>query len=593
MNSYLQEVYYLLGNDRHRLPWMILMFLGLSILDLAGLSLIVPYVSLVLDPNSLDGTLGRVVELASLPKDRDATLITLGSVLVAIFLIKTMAAIWANRSIIRFCQQQQIRLRSFLMQAYQNMPYTDYLHRNSSEYIHGIQQLAAQFSNGVVVTLLRMLSDSIVALIIIVYLAWINCLALMLMVGLFGSLALGYDRIFRRSLHTYGQRANDASVKLVKGINEGIEGFKEIRILGKELHFHSMVRTGAEEYATNAVRSQVIASAPRFLLELMLISFVVLLVFITLNFGGNLQTLGPMLALFGIASLRLLPSINNLSNGLIQLRTNRHAVSKLYDDLKQIQASDGQIRKQISNKRVIEPFATLRIDNIHFRYANASRKAIEGISLEIKAGESIGFIGTSGSGKTTLVDVILGLLEPQKGKIFYNDKPLHEALEQWRSHVAYLPQQIFIIDNTLKCNVALGVPENEIDDARLQEALRQASLAEVADQLPQGMNTMLGEHGVRLSGGQRQRVALARAFYHGRDVLVMDEATSALDNETEHEIIGEIQQLKGRKTMIIIAHRLSTVEHCDRICRLEKGKIVCSGSPQEVLFNHQMLVSEN
>jgi len=236
-----------------------------------------------------------------------------------------------------------------------------------------------------------------------------------------------------------------------------------------------------------------------------------------------------------------------------------------------------------SRENSAAPFVALGLRQIYYRYPNTKQSALQNLSLEIKAGESIGLVGPSGSGKTTLVDVLLGLLEPQSGTMEFNGRSLLENLEEWRSQVAYLPQQVFLIDNSLRCNVALGEEESEIDETRLREALRQARLTELVEQLPQGVNTILGERGVRLSGGQRQRVALARAFYHGRSVLVMDEATSALDNETEKEIVAEIQRLKGQKTMIVIAHRLTTVQHCDRIYRLEQGKIVEEGTPQQIL----------
>ena len=222
---------------------------------------------------------------------------------------------------------------------------------------------------------------------------------------------------------------------------------------------------------------------------------------------------------------------------------------------------------------------------MQFTYQKTKCPALKQVTLNIRAGESIGLIGPSGSGKTTMVDVLLGLLEPQKGEIYYNGKDLIESLDEWRAQVAYLPQQVFIIDNSLRNNIALGMEDEEIDDVQLHEAIRQARLTELVEQLPDGVETILGERGIRLSGGQRQRVALARAFYHGRSVLVMDEATSALDNETEQEIVEEIRHFKGKKTMIVIAHRLTTVQHCDRIYRLENGEITETGSPDQVLNN--------
>jgi len=230
-----------------------------------------------------------------------------------------------------------------------------------------------------------------------------------------------------------------------------------------------------------------------------------------------------------------------------------------------------------------ESFRVLEMKNLSFIYPNSKVEALKNINLKLKSGESVGLIGASGSGKTTLVDVLLGLLEPQTGSIVFNERPLRESLSDWRSQAAYLPQQVFLIDNTLKRNVALGVDDAQIDDSRLHKALHQARLSELLEQLPNGVETLLGERGIRLSGGQRQRVALARAFYHGRSVLVMDEATSALDDATEKEIVEEIIHLKGKITMIVIAHRLTTVQHCDRIYRLEHGRIVEQGHPDKVL----------
>ena len=203
--------------------------------------------------------------------------------------------------------------------------------------------------------------------------------------------------------------------------------------------------------------------------------------------------------------------------------------------------------------------------------------------MQIHAGESIGFIGPSGSGKTTLLDTLLGLFEPQKGCVEYNGRDIKKDLREWQTQVAYIPQQIFLIDGSLRQNVTLGINENEINETRVFESLRQARLIDLVEKLPQGVNTILGERGIRFSGGQRQRVALARAFYHGRNVLVMDEATSALDNATEQEIVSEIDRLKGTKTIIVIAHRLTTLKHCDRIYELRDGKIVNMGSYNEII----------
>lgn len=584
MKKYFSEILYILDNDRRKLPALLLLFLAVSALDLAGIGLIGPYISLLVDPQSISGMHGGLFEKLGLPTDQQSLLIIVGIVLLGVFLTKAISAIWINYKIVRFSQNQQVRLRTYLMQVYQSLPYTEYLARNSSEYIDSIHRLAGQFSQNVTLSLLKTISDGIVALSILALLAWTNSFALGLLIVLLGGVLYVYDRLFRRKMVHWGEQVNKAASEVVRGVNEGIEGFKELRILGRERYFYDKVKNGAEKYAYNQQFSQVLSIAPRYLLELMLIAFVVTVVVVTISLGKPIKELLPMLGMFGVASLRLLPTVNTASTTLMKLRYSRDVVARLFRDLKSIEKFEnysGNIKS--FNTRKDETFRKLTIKDINFRYPNANRDALNNLSLDIHVGESIGLIGPSGSGKTTLVDVLLGLLTPQNGSIFYNDKFIKDCMGIWHSQVAYLPQQVFLIDNTLRSNIGLGMKDAEIDTERLNDAIKQARLSELVEDLPQGVETYIGERGVRLSGGQRQRVALARAFYHGRNVLVMDEATSSLDNETEREIVDEIKQLKGKKTMIVIAHRMSTVQHCDRIYRLEKGQIVESGSPDEVV----------
>ena len=578
--QYLHEILTLVGEDKLKLPALLFIFLGVSLLDLAGLGLIAPYIALVMQPDQIiDGRIGTLLNMLNWNPNSETLLLWLSVLLVSIFIGKAIAALGINNVIIRFAQNQQTRLRSRLMHSYQHLPYSIYLKRNSAEYINSVQTLTGSFQS-VLQQLLRIASDGIVALVILSLLIWENALALSLMVLLVGSNLLLYDRIFRNRMRDYGRRQNLAAREMIQGIQEGLEGLKEIRILGCESHFFQKFRHGAEGWSINQRRYQLIQQAPRYLLEAVLVLFVVLLVFLTMLFETSIEVLVGTLGLFGIAAIRILPMATIFASALTTLRFNRDAISILYADLKDLMKIQKWNDKTGKSRK---PFISLKLHNVQYSYPNSKLPALQGLSLEICAGESIGLIGSSGSGKTTLIDVLLGLLEPQSGTMELNGQPLIENLSEWRSQVAYLPQQVFLIDNTLRCNVALGEEEMEINESRLREALSHARLIELVEQLPEGVNTILGERGVRISGGQRQRVALARAFYHGRSVLVLDEATSALDNETEREIIDEIQRLKGQKTMIVIAHRLTTVQHCDRIYRLEQGKIVVEGKPEHVL----------
>jgi ATP-binding cassette, subfamily B, bacterial PglK len=581
--KYIREVLYLLGESRRKLPLLILFFLILSILNIVGLGLIAPYITLVINPDLIiQGNFQSIFETFGLPLDQKPLLIILGVGLMGVFLLKTITAILVNRAIITYSLEQRIRLCSYLMKAFQNMPYTVHMTKNTSEYIHSIQSLTSVFT-GVIQMGLKVMSEAVVAIFIVILLAWTDILALGILVLFLGGVLLGYDRLFRDKMKDCGKYINEATIKIVKAVSEAMDGFKEIQILGKEHFFQKSVNDGIKVVVSNSVKTGVISTAPHYMMEFILITFVVTLVVGGLLLNQDIQLLIPTLGMFGIAALRLLPSVNAVSQSILKLRIDRHSVTLLHEDLIKLEDINSKLIRIISDQHIYQNFQYLSVENIYFRYPNTNEWAIENLTISINSGESIGLIGPSGSGKTTLVDIILGLLEPQKGKLLYNGNALKNSKLQWRSNLAYLPQDIFIIDDTLRRNVVLGDEDTEINEDKLYKALSQARLAELVEELPDGVNTKMGEKGVRLSGGQRQRVALARAFYHERSVLVLDEATSSLDNETELEIVEEIKQLKSKITLIVIAHRLSTVKFCDQIYRLEKGQIVDVGPPQKML----------
>jgi ATP-binding cassette, subfamily B, bacterial PglK len=594
--QYLREIIYLIGSDRSKLPLMVVLFIISSILDVAGLGLIAPYITLILEPSAFN-EYAYFIEAFKLPNDHKKLLTLLGLTLISIFLLKSFMGIYISWKAQVFGLQQMERLRIFLMQAYQSLSYTEYISRNSSEYVHSIQGLTGQFA-GVVTGLLKNVSDGILGIAILSFLAWTNALVFTFLTSLLVLVIVGYDKFFRKRLKQYGVKINQANTSIVQGIHEGMEGFKEIRVLGNEEYFLQKVKNDSQQITKYNARQNLISTAPRYFFEFILTSFIVSLVIFFQKTNQDVKELLPILSVFGVAALRLLPIANLLSSSLVYLRFSRDSISRLYQDLKKIDKSDikhsikSKNNTSIQNnlnpvKQLEEPLFTLKLNNLGFRYPGARHDALKNITLEIYSGDSVGLIGTSGAGKTTLIDVFLGLLEPFRGDLLFNDKPLKDNCSSWLRQVAYLPQQVFLIDNTLRSNIALGVDDNVIDETKLHEALVKARIIEMCNQMPLGLDTIIGERGVRLSGGQRQRVALARAFYHGRNVLVMDEATSALDNETELEIVEEIKHLKGKITLIVIAHRLSTVQHCDRIFRLDTGQITESGTYDQVV-NHPL-----
>ena len=522
-------------------------------------------------------------------EDRMDQVFVFGILLLLVFIIKNVWAVFINRNISRFSENQQVRLRSKLMHTYQRLPYLVYTQRNSAEYLQSVTQHVGRFAATVRV-LLRLLAEGITFVAVLLFLAYQHTFALILLLVLLGGFALFYFLKFRVALLDIGKTQTVTGESVLKAVSESMDGFKEISILGAEDSFYNTVAQSGKENAEANVSMETIRMLLRYVLESIVIAFVVSLSFIVLSCGYTSTQFISILGAFGVATLRLIPSSNTIISGFAQLQVYHHPVKRLWEDLQTIPGSTAAVKitKELSKDIQIKKhsFQLLDLQNVSFRYPDIREFILRGVDLKVHKGESLGLIGTSGVGKTTFIDLLMGLLEPEEGKILLDSELLTgKVLHQWRSQIAYIPQQIFIIDDSLKKNVALGVPDEEIDMKKVELALRQSQLFSLLGQLPQGVETLLGERGIRLSGGQRQRVALARAFYHDRDVLIMDEATSALDNETEREIVSEIQLLKGEKTLIVIAHRLSTIEHCDRILRLEQGSFIEENAPDNQIIN--------
>ena len=580
MKRYLYEIFTLLGKDKRRIPGIVILFLLLSFLDVLGIAIIGPYIAMIEDASYSSKVILKVNEIIPKLLNSDNVLPFVGFSIVTLFLFKAIIGVLVNFVIARFSVDQQTRLRTELMHKYQSLPYNNYLKRNSSDYINSIQIRVNHYSKGVVLNSLKMMSDGLVALMVISFLIYTNFKSVALLCAIIIPALYIYDLSFKKKMSRLGKSSNKVVSMIIQGINEGIGGLKEIRILGVEDYFYNKVKINSLKYAKYHLISSVISLIPRYLIELLVVLSVVIMVTFFLYFGENVGSYIPTLAVFGIAAMRLVPTLSVFSKGLITLRFQRNSIARLYSD---ISSKDELMPSQIKSE-ISDVFQSLSVKKASFNYNKSSKiSALNNISLEINSGQAIGFIGASGSGKTSLVDLILGLLKPQTGHILYNGKPIEKSLSNWRGQVAYIPQDTFLIDDSLRRNVALGVDDINIDNDKVIQSLKSARLYDFVLTMSKGLDTIIGERGIRLSGGQKQRVSLARAFYHDREVLIFDEATSALDENIESEIVSEIQQLKGKKTMIVIAHRLSTVAHCDIIYRLHDGKISEQGSPQEII----------
>ena len=578
MKDYLKKILYLVGDDVRKIPWMILLFVCISIFEIASLGLIVPYVSLIVSPENVQDNYAYIL-ISSIIDDRsiESLLIVFGCMLIVIFIVKATLSIIINKEILNFSNRKGAKLRRELLRSYQNMGYEEFLHRNSAEYIHSIQILATQFSQNTMVAVLRFFSEGIVVLAIIVFLAITDILALIVIASLLSIFIYFYDFIFAERIKKNGAKINQYQIKTVRRVNEAINGFKEIRVLGKEKYFYEKVTDMSMKYADTYTKSLVLTTASRYILELILIVFIVIMVMLAIFTNRDLTMLVPTLTVFGLASLRLMPAANTFSNSLSQLRFGHDATNIIFNDL----YNNKKVDQSKPHPKEVKNFESLDLENISFSYGK--KNIFKNISLSIPKGSSIGIIGKTGSGKTTLINLILGLITPSSGSIVINKNISKSKINILKGISGYIPQHTFLVDDTIKKNIALGLADDEIDNEKVINALKFARLLDFVDGLPSGEDTRIGEHGSRLSGGQRQRLSLARAFYFNRQLLVMDEATSSLDNSTEQEIASEIKDLKGKVTTIIVAHRHSTLKDCDQIYEVINGELIHRGKYNDIV----------
>ncbi|MGF1491689.1 MAG: ABC transporter ATP-binding protein [Microcoleaceae cyanobacterium] len=597
MLTYLSRFFYVLPAKKSRLFILLCLFIFVSSLEVVGIGLIGPFITLATDPEKISQI--PFLNWAYLNfgfSNYNQFIALVGIGIIIVFCFKSVLSWFVQTYVFKFSYLQRKELIARLMRAYISSPYTFFISKNSAEIVTKVHGLSNQFANSVLSTLLTSAANSITILAISLMLCLVSQVAVLSLLFVALPLMLLMS-VFKSRTNHWGKELYESSKEIHRQINHGLGGFKETRVIGCGKYFEEQCIYQAQRYADASIGFYGFKLLPRFIVEAALVIFLVGFTSVSLLFGQDVQSLTSVLSIFALAAIRLIPAISNLASGMTALRSSSYALNQLYLDLKELESatSKDSLQHSVSLEDRLEA-AYLKsgqvprlgqeivLDQVTYSYPQATEPALTEISLKIRRGESIALIGKSGAGKTTLVDVILGLLTPQSGDIQVDNQSIYNDLRSWQDMIGYIPQSIFLIDDTLERNIAFGVPDHLIDQNRLNQAIEIAQLREVVDQLPQGVRTSVGERGVMLSGGQRQRVGIARALYHERDILVLDEATSALDNETEGLVTEAIKSLSGMKTMIIIAHRLTTVEHCDCIYLMQKGTIVDSGSYQEVVL---------
>jgi ATP-binding cassette, subfamily B, bacterial PglK len=594
MIQYLSKFLYLVRGKKKNLILMILLFLLISTLEALGIGLVGPFISLATRPQQIEQNqwLNWFYQQSHL-NSQNQFLLLLGLIVIIVFYIKSFLSFNAQKSVFEFGYSQQGELASRLMQSYLAAPYTFHLGKNSAALIQNILNETDRFSSGVMMPLLTSISNGVVVLALMLMLIITDPLAVVIILGIMAVSLLLFN-LLKDRLIIWGKEASESRTEMIRTINHGLGSFKETRTIGCESYFEKQMEEQTKRYSVSTSLALSFGNLPRFTIEAVLISFLIGFTFLSITTNRqNADNITSVLGIFALASIRLLPAIGNLVSSIGGIRYHAYSVERLYFDLKELEnfqlESKLAISAAVPESSILAFNDAIALESVSYRYPNAPNQSLEAISIDIQKGQSIGLIGKSGAGKTTLVDVILGLLEPQQGDIKVDGVSIYKNLRSWQNLVGYVPQSIFLMDDTLANNIAFGIPHELVDRQKLYQAVEAAQLSELVEHLSDGLNTVLGERGVLLSGGQRQRVGIARALYHQREILVFDEATAALDNETESLVTDAIKSLTRLKTTIVIAHRLSTIEHCDRIYVMEKGQIIKSGSYQEVVVENKTL----
>jgi ATP-binding cassette, subfamily B, bacterial PglK len=599
MVQYLSRFFYVFAASRRRMMILVVGAIVASVFEALGIGMVGPFIALVTNPNFLTQypfipKLFEAIGLGDLMTESPQLILPVfGLAVVFVTYLKAFLSFSVQRYIFQFSYAQRGKLFGRLLRTYSRAPYTFHLSRNSSELIQKMVNETEQFTSTVVIPQLFIVSNACVIAAIILLLIFVNSMAMLIVTGMF-LVAFALLQSFKHKIARWGRDRSESFESTIRIINHTLGGIKEVRVLGCESYFEDQANQENRIYASSTAAFTAFNNLPRYALEAFLVTFLVAFTFIYLKINPNsAETLSSVLGIFALASIRMLPALITLVGSISNVRYAKHCLDNMYHDLKDLERLEAEAIRAEKRERADREsgrLTTMRfqdavcLDHILYQYPNAAEASLKGVSLTLKRGESIGIIGRSGAGKTTLVDVILGLLAPDGGDITVDGASVYPDIRAWQNMIGYVPQNIFIIDDTLERNIAFGVPDHLIDREKLARAIEVAQLEELVDLLPEGLNTVLGERGTRLSGGQRQRVGIARVIYHDRQILVLDEATSALDSETELLVSDAVKRLGGIKTLIIIAHRLSTIEHCDRIYMMERGQVVKSGSYEEVVL---------
>lgn len=558
------------------------------VFETLGIGLIIPVITTLSDSDVLDSTgyIFRFSQFWGIDSHNDLIII-LSIILIVTYLLKNSYLSYFSWYKIHYFSTLRMNISNRLFGIYLSKPYSFHLERNSGQLVQNISTEVTIFTGRFLHAIATILSESLVLLGIILLLLFIEPMGALIIISVFFIIGWTMLSLTSKYIRKWGEERQYHDGKCIQHLQQGLGGVKDALLLDRIEYFerkyedHNAMRVYPDQ------KQSFLQEVPRFWFEMIIVLGITIMIILMSMQNRQFSDILSILGVFGVAAFRILPSINRILTSVQSFRYSLPVLDALYKEFGLGSLDDGCHSivegHPISKNKTFNQL--ISFDDVVYTYTGSKNSSIKGISLEIYKGECVGIIGSSGSGKSTLVDILLGLLYPDSGTVTVDSKNIQENMRSWQDQVGYVPQDIYLIDDSLRNNIAFGIPENEVDGDRVDSAIQAAHLTDFISHLPQGLDTFVGERGVRLSGGQRQRIGIARALYYNPTVLVLDEATSSLDVATEKQIMKTVYELQKDKTIVIVAHRLSTIEKCDKLYQLKDGIVIKSGTPGEILNN--------
>ncbi len=579
MKIYRKMMILLDKQHKRKMALLVLLMLVGGVLEMLGVTMILPVMNVVLEDNAIEkhAYLQVICSVFHISNTRDLTVFVMVA-LILVFAVKNAFLFWQQKIQLKFVYTNQFATSRRMMINFMERPYEYYLNADTAVIQRNI---TSDVNNmyGLILALLQLISEGIVFVCLVITGLATDVVMSLTVTALLVIVLLIIKCILKPIMKRAGEENQEYYSGLYKWIDQSVMGIKEIKIANKENYFINEYSKCGAGYVSAVQRYNLYNATPRLLIETVAIAGMILYMLIQLMNGTRVEDIMPQIGLLAVAAMRLIPCANRINNYLTSIAYFEPFFMGVSDNLQEDirdaaidYGEDAYRTKEEVEKLEIRDKIELR--QITYKYPNTDVLIFDRADMVIPIGKSVGIVGTSGAGKTTVVDILLGLLRIQSGEILADGVEVREHYAQWLKNIGYIPQMIFMLDSTIRRNVAFGIADEEIDDDKVWQALREAQLDEFVRGLPEGLDTSIGERGIRLSGGQRQRIGIARALLEDPEVLVLDEATSALDNETEAAIMESINRLHGRKTLVIIAHRLQTIEKCDIVYRVADGKVV-------------------